>query len=560
MRKSSWVFIALLVAVMVTVPACKAPAEFEVVSLEIVPLEVAAGETVSVTAEVRNTGSGEGVYTAILTVDGADVEAKEVTIAPGASETVTFSLLKDAPGTYQVGIGGQTSSLTVKQMLVAKEFELKYDDGKARDAISADIPWLGGHIVDFSPLGTPFTIKKIRITGMLSSRASNIKGKTFDVEIWDKDQKILYSATYPYTKFTAYPTWVEFEVPDIEVTDRFYAHIYTDSPWPGLHIGADDSVINKHSDTTIRTAEKVVQISDVWPYSRSQWFGNKSKVNWMIRIVGEGKDLGVKEKPALVEQLKVAYPELLQELLMLPDLAVIDTKDEEALEDIAHLALDSKNRTAFESMLNEGIKDYRKYCTPLEALLWIAYDRELDQDNPLMNYSLAKLIDAAWEDTTTSNHYNSERWQNLHEVSARLNSPDLVCQYMRSQFRFTQQHIYQTAEAFNLKAGNCNAHATFATCCLGKNGYESYILQAIRGPIEHPSMGHSGCLYIEDNKYYIIDSSSAHSIAMQTGASDAIENAADYLSGYSTTLPWENYILYDLYPSGWTTIDIKPHK
>lgn len=288
MRKSSWVFIAWLVAAMVTVPACKAPAEFEVVSLEIVPPEVTAKETVSVIAEVRNTGGSEGVYTGILTVDGADVEAKEVTIAPGASETVTFSLVKDTPGTYQVGIGGQTSSLTVKQKLVAKEFELKYDDGTARDSISADIPWLGGHIVDFLPPGTPFTIKKVRIAGMLSSRASNIKGKTFDVEIWDKGQKVLYSATYPYTKFTVdAATWVEFEVPDIEVTDKFYAHIYTDSPWPGLHIGADDSVVNEHSDTTIRTAEGVAHILVEWPYySYGNWFEDKSKVNWMIRVVG----------------------------------------------------------------------------------------------------------------------------------------------------------------------------------------------------------------------------------------------------------------------------------
>jgi len=288
MRKSSWVFVALLVAAMVTVPACKAPAEFELVSLDVAPPEVTAGETVSVAAEVKNTGGSEGVYTAVLTVDGATAETKEVTLASGASQTVTFSLTKDTPGNYQVGIGSQTSSLTVKQKLLAKEFELKYDDGTARDSISADIPWLGGHIVDFSPPSTPFIIKKVRIAGMLSSRASSIKGKTFDVEIWDKSQKVLYSATYPYTKFTVdAATWMEFEVPDIEVTDKFYAHIYTDSPWPGLHIGTDDSIVNEHSDTTIRTAAGTAQILAQWPYyGHGNWFEDKSKVNWMIRVVG----------------------------------------------------------------------------------------------------------------------------------------------------------------------------------------------------------------------------------------------------------------------------------
>ena len=104
---------------------------------------------------------------------------------------------------------------------------------------------------------------------------------------WDKNQKVLHSATYPYTKFPVAAAWVEFDVPNVEVNDRFYAHIYTDSPWPGLHIGADDSITNEHSNTTIRTTEGVTRILELWPYRRDWgWFGDKSKVNWMIRVVG----------------------------------------------------------------------------------------------------------------------------------------------------------------------------------------------------------------------------------------------------------------------------------
>ena len=274
MRKSSWVFIALLVAAMVTVPACKAPAEFEVVSLEIVPPEVIDGETVGVTAEVKNNGGSKGVYTAILIVDGAQTETKEVTVAPGDTEAVSFSLVKGAPGIYQVGIGGLSSSLTVKQKLVVKEVELKYDNGQARDYISASVPWVGGHIVDFAPPATPFTIKKVRVAGTIHPPALGVvKSKTFDVEIWDKNQKVLHSATYPYTKFPVAAAWVEFDVPNVEVNDRFYAHIYTDSPWPGLHIGADDSITNEHSNATIRTEEGAVKILELWPYRRDWgWF------------------------------------------------------------------------------------------------------------------------------------------------------------------------------------------------------------------------------------------------------------------------------------------------
>jgi len=299
MKRTVYILIVLLMVATAIIAACAkpaptppptptpSPAAFEVTSLDIKPPEVTAGETVSVTAEVKNTGGSEGNYSAVLTVDGATVETKQVTIAAGTSETVSFSLVKDKPGTYQVGIGGLTSSLTVKAKLVVKEIELKYDGGQARDSICTVSPSFGGHIVDFSPPATPFTIKKIRIAGLLSSSATGLEGKTFDLQIPDKDLKVLHSATYPYTKFPvgSAATWVEFEVPNIEVADKFYVHIYTDSPYPGLHIGVDDSVVNQHSDVTVRTAEGVTILTK-WPYSSSVWFGDKSKVNWMIRVVG----------------------------------------------------------------------------------------------------------------------------------------------------------------------------------------------------------------------------------------------------------------------------------
>jgi hypothetical protein len=278
-----YLMLALILPMLITPCACTCakPAEFEVTSLHVTPSEVTTGETVSITAVVENTGGSEGAYTAVLTVDGVTVETKEVVLAAEEAKIVSFSLVKDTHGTYEVGIDGLTSSLTVEQKIVAKEVELKYDDGQARESI----PWFGGNIVDFSPPATPFTIKRIRIAGGLY--ATGLEEKTFDLEIWDQKLKVLHSATYPYTKFPAGATaWVELEVPDIEVTDKFYVHIYTGSPTPGLHIGADDSIVNEHSDVTIRTAEGATFLLAGWPYSADYWFGDKSKVNWMIRVVG----------------------------------------------------------------------------------------------------------------------------------------------------------------------------------------------------------------------------------------------------------------------------------
>ena len=76
-------------------------------------------------------------------------------------------------------------------------------------------------------------------------------------------------------------------MPDIEVSDKFYVHVHTGTGiMEGIHIGADDSIVNEHSETTIRTAEGTTRILVDWPYGADWWFGDKSKVNWMIRVVG----------------------------------------------------------------------------------------------------------------------------------------------------------------------------------------------------------------------------------------------------------------------------------
>jgi len=89
------------------------PAEFEVVYLDIDPPEVTTGETVSITIEVKNTGDGEGAYTVVLTVDGVKFETKGVTLAAGAKETVIFTVIKNAPGTYDIELAGLSGTLKV---------------------------------------------------------------------------------------------------------------------------------------------------------------------------------------------------------------------------------------------------------------------------------------------------------------------------------------------------------------------------------------------------------------------------------------------------------------
>lgn len=161
--------------------------------------------------------------------------------------------------------------------------KLIYDDLRAEAFLAARGY---GYIVEFLPPEMPFTIKGVGIIGVIYG--TGWEGKSFTVAIWDKDYEVLYSADYPVTKFVVdKPTLVKLETPDVEVADKFYVHVYTGTgKLEGIHIGADDSVVNLHSGLTFRTEEGVTKISTGWPYPESKWFGDISKVNWMIRVGG----------------------------------------------------------------------------------------------------------------------------------------------------------------------------------------------------------------------------------------------------------------------------------
>lgn len=254
-------------------PVTPTPAEFEVISLDITPPEVEAGETVSITVVVENIGGSEGTYAVMLTVDGATVETKEVAITPGSSKVVTFSLVEDAPGTYEIGIGELSSSLTVKEELVTTELELKYDDGMPENYQAIGRMSGTGYLVHFSPPATPFTITKVKIYGNLYG--TGYESLEFTVEIWDKEQKTIHSASYPHTKFSLSSGWVEIDIPEVAVSDTFYIHVFTHSPREGgVNIGIDSSVKNEHSEMT-----------QGW---KIEWWSSlpKETVNWMIRVIG----------------------------------------------------------------------------------------------------------------------------------------------------------------------------------------------------------------------------------------------------------------------------------
>ncbi len=95
-----------------TVTALK-PAQFEVSSLVVSPDETVAGSSVMVMVDVANIGEAEGAYTVALKLDGEEVESREVTVAGGETETVSFTVMKDTMGIYNIEVNTLTGDLKV---------------------------------------------------------------------------------------------------------------------------------------------------------------------------------------------------------------------------------------------------------------------------------------------------------------------------------------------------------------------------------------------------------------------------------------------------------------
>ena len=78
--------------------------------------KVTPGTPVTVTANVANTGTGNGASVIKVYVNGAEEARQGVTVNSGGTSQVSFDISRSDPGTYTVYVGGtQAGSFTVDQ-------------------------------------------------------------------------------------------------------------------------------------------------------------------------------------------------------------------------------------------------------------------------------------------------------------------------------------------------------------------------------------------------------------------------------------------------------------
>jgi len=96
-----------------TTATARTRAQFTLSNLSVTPAQVNVGGTVTVQVAVKNIGDLEGTTTVDLLVNGVKEQSKSVTLAGGASATVSFSVTKTTAGSYTVKVGDLTGSFTV---------------------------------------------------------------------------------------------------------------------------------------------------------------------------------------------------------------------------------------------------------------------------------------------------------------------------------------------------------------------------------------------------------------------------------------------------------------
>jgi parallel beta-helix repeat protein len=89
------------------------PASFEVSNLVFSPSEVEVGESVVISATVRNVGELSGTYTAELKINGEIRENKNVTVDGQSSQTISFTVVKNTIETCTIEIDGLQRTLGV---------------------------------------------------------------------------------------------------------------------------------------------------------------------------------------------------------------------------------------------------------------------------------------------------------------------------------------------------------------------------------------------------------------------------------------------------------------
>jgi len=241
--------------------------------------------------------------------------------------------------------------------------------------------------------------------------------------------------------------------------------------------------------------------------------------------------------------LNKTNPILAEELKRLPELRTgLNEKGVVTINRIVTFYTQSPNpdevKQTFDKILSIGKKECRKFSAPLQALFWLAEEKELPlSENPLKKYSQEKyrgFNNKLGEDEEVvmfvyniwKNTYETSKWKDPNEIIDRLNSPHLFDLFFRDNIAYdfdkktiimSERNYYQNWGSYlesakvtiKKRKGICNDAANLAYEILTKAGYNVKPLQvrfmfpAAIGNFK-PSNRHFVAILEEDELFYKI--------------------------------------------------------
>ena len=280
-------------------PITKAYADFELGPLTVMRDGVSVGETATVSTIVINTGDVDGIYKAVLTIDGKEVDQQDVSVGAKGAEVITFQVAEDTTGSYELAIGESTAMLNVYEW----PYKIQYDVGNLEGILS--IAGELGHIVHFTPPTTPFRVEKIELyVKTRVAEKSDWGDRYFTARIWNSDRtKQLWSEDIKWYAFysEAASFWKEIDVPNVRVDGDFWVEIVTRSDrfdeditaWylapevlrPAIFVGYDTpnpyiTTLSAPAETRsgVSYAGKLIEVPVKY-----------QGIDWLMRVEGDGR-------------------------------------------------------------------------------------------------------------------------------------------------------------------------------------------------------------------------------------------------------------------------------
>ena len=268
-------------------------AEFQISPIIVEPKWLFVGDNATVYTRVTNTGGVDGVYKAVLSVDGQNSGEQEITVPKGQAKEISFLVTSATPGVKSIAVRDVKSE--VNFFTGQQPYTIQYGSYEMQ-LPTPESTWIAiepyGQIVRFTAAAKPFRISKIQVAAM----ASLSQNKQFTINIWDLNRKKLWTKDFPWGIFqSSLPIWQDLDVPNIPVADDFYVELVSHTPANQV-TGQDVLMGGTNSFLGLGFNKSDYETRSTWSYQGQQYRQNyeaQRKLNFCISVQGEGSSLRV---------------------------------------------------------------------------------------------------------------------------------------------------------------------------------------------------------------------------------------------------------------------------